>query len=86
MRKIELNHTKKIEYREYMEDFTKRTPEMKKPVLIIAGKKDYAIGTKHYQLFHFPNQTVRLIDGGHLLYYEKNKAFTSAVCDFVNTH
>lgn len=43
------------------------------PVLVIAGKKGYAIGVDHYRQFNFPNQKTVLINGGHVLYYEQIK-------------
>ena len=68
---------------EYTNDFTPDTKNINVPVLIITGKKDYAIGVDHYRLFHFPNQKVAIIDGGHLLYYEQSKAFSDAIFSFI---
>ena len=68
---------------EYYGDFTKLTPNIKIPVLVISGKKDWAVGPQHYKLFGFPNQTLAEIDGGHLLYYENNEAFLKSVFSFV---
>jgi len=70
-------------YKVYSGDFTKDTKSIKVPVLIITGKKDYAIGVDHYKLFQFPAQKVVRINGGHVLYYEQNKAFTEAVFSFI---
>lgn len=78
-----LDTSKKVVYPEYTTDFTKQTPDLHIPVLTITGTKDHAIGINHYQLFKFPDQKVVKIDGGHLLYYENNEAFTKAVCDFI---
>ena len=72
------------DYKSYREDFSKDTKNIKVPVLIITGKKDYAIGVDHYKLFKFPNKKVVSIDGGHLLYYEQNKAFTDAIFSFIH--
>ena len=60
------------------------TKTIRTPVLIITGKHDKAVGTQHYKTFQFPNQKVVSIDGGHLLYYERNREFVDAVFDFVN--
>lgn len=67
----------------YMEDFTRLTNSIEAPVLVITGRKDYAIGVDHYKAFHFPEQKVVRINGGHVLYYEQNKEFTKAVFSFI---
>ncbi|PWN70483.1 alpha/beta hydrolase [Chryseobacterium phosphatilyticum] len=75
--------SKPKEYPEYYTDYAPLTKDIHVPVLIITGKKDKAVGTQHYKTFQFPDQKVVSIDGGHLLYYEKNKEFVKAVEDFV---
>jgi proline iminopeptidase len=69
----------------YFADFTSGTADIKIPVLVITGTDDHNIGPNHYKLFRFPNQKVTIINGGHVLYYEKNKAFEKAVIDFVRS-
>ncbi|ASK30259.1 alpha/beta hydrolase [Chryseobacterium sp. T16E-39] len=75
--------TKPKEFPEYYADYAPLTKDINVPTLIITGKKDKAVGTKHYQSFQFPNKKIASIDGGHLLYYEENKEFINAVWDFV---
>ena len=77
--------SKPKDYPEYYVDYAPITKDIKVPVLVITGKKDKAVGTQHYKTFRFPNQKVVAINGGHLLYYEKNKDFVDAVSHFVNT-
>lgn len=72
--------------KDYFIDFTALTGSVKAPVLIIAGTQDHAIGQEHYKDFHFINQTVKKIAGGHLLYYEHNKEFVQAVLSFISRH
>lgn len=67
----------------YLSDFTKQTAFIKVPTLVISGSNDHSIGPDHYRLFKFPNQEVKIIKGGHILYYEKNKEFKNAVQKFV---
>ncbi|SEW01058.1 proline iminopeptidase [Chitinophaga sp. YR573] len=67
----------------YSADYTKETASLQVPVLVISGLKDHAVGPDHYKLFHFPKQQTVLIDGGHVLYYEKNDKFVHAVSAFV---
>lgn len=67
---------------EYYGDFTKLTPGIKVPVLVITGTQDHAVGPDHYKLFRFPNQRVAKINGGHLLYYENNDEFLKTVFSF----
>lgn len=78
--------SKPKEFPEYYADHAPITKDIHVPVLIITGKKDKAVGTQHYKTFQFPNQKVRSIDGSHLLYYEKNKEFVTAIRNFVNKH
>lgn len=73
------------DYPLYKDDYTKLTKNIDIPVLVITGKKDYAIGVNHYKAFHFPSQKVVRINGGHVLYYEKNKEFTKAVFSFIKS-
>ncbi|MFS4431773.1 alpha/beta fold hydrolase [Chryseobacterium sp. S90] len=75
--------SKPKDFPEYYADYAPMTKEIGVPVLIITGKKDKAVGTQHYKTFRFPNQKVVSINGGHLLYYEKNKEFVNAVNNFV---
>ncbi|WP_336704093.1 alpha/beta hydrolase [Chryseobacterium indologenes] len=77
--------SKPKDYPEYYADYTPMTKEIIVPVLIITGKKDKAVGTQHYKTFRFPSQKIVSINGGHLLYYEKNKEFVNTVTRFVNT-
>ncbi|MCT2561480.1 alpha/beta fold hydrolase [Chryseobacterium herbae] len=75
--------SKPKDYPEYYTDHAPLTKDIHVPVLIITGKKDKAVGTQHYKTFKFPDQKVVSIDGGHLLYYERNKEFVNAVWNFV---
>lgn len=77
--------SKSKDFPEYYADYAPITKDIRVPVLIITGKNDKAVGTQHYKTFRFPNQKVISIDGGHLLYYEKNKEFVKAVTHFVDT-
>lgn len=74
--------TKPSQYPEYFEDYTPATRTLKVPVLVIAGTDDHAIGTKTHKAFAFPDATVKVIHGGHMLYYENSPAFVEAVCGF----
>ncbi|MCL9805504.1 alpha/beta fold hydrolase [Flavobacterium amniphilum] len=69
---------------DYLKDHTLITNTIKTPVLVITGKKDHAIGEKHYRSFLFPNQTVVKINGGHIVYYEQNEKFCKSVFNFIS--
>ncbi|HEA20642.1 hypothetical protein LCGC14_1015630 [marine sediment metagenome] len=71
-------------YPEYYKDYAPLTKEINAPTLVITGKDDHAVGTQHYRTFQFPNQTTKVLDGGHLLYYEDNADFIQTVWDFVD--
>lgn len=68
---------------EYFTDFAASSEQVKLPVLVISGATDHNIGPDHYKRFRFPNQQVRVIQGGHMLYCENNAAFVEAVTSFV---
>lgn len=78
--------SKPKDYPEYYSNHALLTKDIHVPVLIITGKNDKAVGTQHYKTFQFPDQKVVSIDGGHLLYYEKNAEFSNAVWNFVRKH
>lgn len=78
--------SKPKEFPEYYTDYAPLTKDIHIPVLVITGKTDKAVGTMHYKTFRFPDQKVVVIDGGHLLYYEKNREFVDAVREFVDKH
>ena len=70
-------------FSEYYADYTKITPLVHVPVLILTGRNDHAVGAAHYRSFRFPDQTIKHIVGGHLFYYENNKVFVKTVSDFI---
>lgn len=78
--------SKPKEFPEYYADYAPITKDIHVPVLVITGKMDKAVGTVHYKTFRFPDQKVVVIDGGHLLYYEKNREFVDAVREFVEKY
>lgn len=67
----------------YFNDFTKETTNITVPTLVISGTKDNNIGPDHYRSFKFPNQDIKIIEGGHILYYEKNQDFKNCIQQFV---
>jgi proline iminopeptidase len=70
-------------YKEYFEDFSRKTTQINVPVLVISGTRDYTIGVDHYKLMHFANMEVKLVEGGHALYLEHNKTLYQAVSPFL---
>lgn len=68
---------------DYLKDYTKITNQIEIPTLVVTGTADHAIGENHFQSFAFQKETIKQIDGGHLLYYEKNKELINAVSEFV---
>jgi proline iminopeptidase len=78
-----MDSTKVQKYPEYFKDYALLTNEIKTPTLIITGKDDHAVGPDYYKNYKFKKQKVVQLAGSHMLYYENNKEFTAAVCDFV---
>lgn len=67
---------------EYWNDFAPLTATIKCPVLVITGRKDYAIGIRHYQSFHFPKQTTVHYIGGHASFQEEPQWFAEKILAF----
>jgi proline iminopeptidase len=70
-------------YPAYFTDHSKQTKDIKVPVLVISGTRDFTIGTDHPSLMHFPRMTLKYIAGGHALYLEHNKELYLAVSPFL---
>lgn len=68
---------------EYFQDFSSLTNKIKKPVLIIAGEHDDAVGPSHHHMFKFKNQKVRLLKSSHHPYIEDQLGFKDAILNFV---
>lgn len=71
------------EHPEYWNDFTPLTRQIKCPVLVMTGMKDYAIGPDHYKDFHFPNQVVTRYMGGHAPFQEEPQWFAERILGFM---
>ncbi|RDW15121.1 alpha/beta fold hydrolase [Oceanobacillus chungangensis] len=50
---------------EYFQDFTSLTEQINRPVLVIAGKLDEAVGPDHHQNFKFKNPKIRVLLSSH---------------------
>ncbi|WP_419869843.1 alpha/beta fold hydrolase [Chryseobacterium sp. CT-SW4] len=68
---------------DYWKDYTPITQSIPAPTLIITGTKDHSIGEEHFKSFLFPNKKIVKINGGHILYFEKNKRFVKVIADFI---
>jgi proline iminopeptidase len=73
-------------YPEYFTDFSPKTAEIKVPVLVISGTRDYTIGIDHPKIMRFPNMEIKYVEGGHALYLEHNKELYKAVCPFLKKY
>lgn len=69
-------------YSEYLQNHSELTSDINIPVLIITGETDYAVGVNHYKLFKFLQKEIVKIDGGHILYFDKNEEFRDAIINF----
>ncbi|MGZ3835653.1 MAG: alpha/beta fold hydrolase [Flavisolibacter sp.] len=80
-----IDSNKKTLYPEYFKDYRPLSAKITAPTLVITGTHDHAVGINHYKQFKFPHQKTVRIDGGHLLYYERNKEFIRAVNEFTTS-
>ena len=58
-------------------------PSIHKPVLVITGEYDHAVGPNHHQLFDFPKSEVKVLNSGHHPYIENRFEFKNAVLNCV---
>jgi proline iminopeptidase len=70
-------------YPEYLVSFAPKTAQIKQKVLVIGGKKDYAIGVNHPDLMKFPNMKIVYINGSHGLYAEHTQELFDVVRRFL---
>jgi proline iminopeptidase len=68
---------------DYWKDYSLQTANIKCPVLVMTGKKDYAIGVNHYKSFRFPNQTTVHYIGGHAPFQEEPQWFAETILSFL---
>ncbi|WP_232225603.1 alpha/beta fold hydrolase [Oceanobacillus manasiensis] len=68
---------------EYFQDFSLLTSKISKPVLIIAGEYDDAVGPTHHHLFQFKNQIVKVLESSHHPYIENQTEFNQAILHFL---
>jgi proline iminopeptidase len=73
-------------YPEYFVSFTPKTAQLKMPVLVISGTRDYTIGVAHPKLMQFPNSQVKYVTGGHAPYMEHRDELYKAVAPFLKRH
>jgi len=78
-----MDSSKEQQYPEYFKDYALLTPKINIRTLIITGKEDHAVGPDYYKNYKFKDQKIVQLAGSHMLYYENNKEFISAVCKFV---
>lgn len=68
---------------EYMRSYASYTSQIKCPVLIITGKKDYAVGPDAYKDWHFKKSKLLFYDAAHVSFQEEPQWFASAVLKFL---
>jgi len=69
---------------EYFQNFTNLTENIKKPVLVIAGDNDNAIGPKQYLNFKFSKSKIQVLHSSHHPYIENRFEFKDAILNFIN--
>lgn len=69
-------------YKEYWKDYTSLTKDIKCPVLVMTGDKDYAIGPDLYKHYAFPHQKVVHYIGGHAPFQEEPQWFSENLENF----
>lgn len=70
--------------KEYFQDFTLLTKNIKKRVLVITGEFDDAIGPEHYLSFKFENIVIHKIKSSHHPYIENQIEFKNIIEDFIH--
>lgn len=70
---------------DYQIDYAMYTKDIVCPVLIITGKKDYAVGPDTYKTWHFKNSQVIFYDFAHVSFQEDPTWFTRHVLSFLKS-
>ena len=70
---------------DYQTDYAVYTHDILCPVLIITGKKDYAVGADTYKTWHFKNSQVIFYDYAHASFQEDPTWFTRHVLSFLKS-
>lgn len=68
---------------DYWKSYTASTANIKCPVMVMTGDKDYAIGVDHYKSFRFPNQRTIHYIGGHAPFQEEPQWFAEKIIEFI---
>lgn len=68
---------------DYWANFTPATKNIKVPVLVMTGLRDYAIGPDHYKQFQFPNQKLVQYIGGHAPFQEEPQWYSEKIISFI---
>ena len=71
--------------RDYQIDYAIYTKDIICPVLIITGKKDYAVGPDTYKTWHFPNSRIIYYDYAHVSFQEDPAWFSDQVLAFLKS-
>ncbi|MEN2766824.1 alpha/beta fold hydrolase [Ornithinibacillus xuwenensis] len=71
---------------EFFQDFTSLTSAITKPVLVMSGSHDFAVGPTHQESFQFPNAIYKQFDGGHHPYVDQQDNFQKAIRNFIQLH
>jgi proline iminopeptidase len=71
--------------KDYQTDFAVYTRDILCPVLIITGKKDYAVGPDTYKTWHFKNSQVIFYDYAHASFQEDPTWFAGHVLSFLKS-
>lgn len=66
----------------YLQDFTATSAQLTMPVLVLPGQHDNVTGPAHHQSFHFPQQQVVAMPGGHYGFFENPQEFEQALAAF----
>jgi proline iminopeptidase len=70
---------------DYQIDYAIYTKDILCPVLIITGKKDYAVGPDTYKTWHFKNSRVVFYDYAHVSFQEAPVWFADQVLSFLKS-
>jgi proline iminopeptidase len=70
---------------DYQIDYASYTKDITCPVLIITGKKDYAVGPDTYKTWHFRNSQVIYYDYAHVSFQEDPVWFARHVLSFLKS-
>lgn len=78
--------SKALDCKEYWDNYRPKTSEVKLPVLVFYGTRDWLVGPNHYKGLNFPNKMLWQSDVGHMPFMEAKKDLERAIVSYLKKY